>query len=63
MKVLVIIIAVFFIIFALIVGSFVVKVFQLALRQFETGNDRRIEMSKEHERMKREFEDKWHDLR
>ena len=63
MKALVIVIAVLFIIFALIIGSFVYKFFQMTFKQIESSHAKRIEMSKEHERMKREFEDRWHNSR
>lgn len=63
MKILIIIISVLFIIFALIVGSFVYKFFQMTFKQIENSNSKRIEMSKEHERMKREVQDRQNRLR
>jgi hypothetical protein len=63
MKVLVVVFSVLFLFFILIVGSLIYKIFQMVLVQMETSNAKRIEMSKKHERMKREFEDRWHNSR
>lgn len=63
MKVLVVVFAVLFLFFILIVGSLIYKILQMVLAQMETSNAKRIEMSKERERMKREFEDRWHNSR
>lgn len=63
MKVLVVVFAVLFLFFILIVGSLIYKIFQMVLVQMETSNAKRIEMSKKRERMKREFEDRWHNSR
>lgn len=63
MKALIIVIAVVFIILILIIGSFTCKFFQMAFKQIKNSNAKRIEMSKEHERMKQEFEDRHNKLR
>lgn len=63
MKTLIIVIAIVLLVFILIISSLIIKFFQMVFKQMKDINAKRIEMSKERERMKREFEDKSHNSR
>lgn len=63
MKTLIILIAIVLLVFILIIGSFIIKFFQMVFRQMKDTNNKRIEMHKDFERMKREVEDRHDELR
>lgn len=63
MKALIVVIAVAFLIFVLLFGTFLYKAFQMIFKQIQCSDAKRIAMSKEHERMKQEFEDRQNRLR
>lgn len=63
MKTLIIVIAIVLLIFILIIGGLSIKIFHNVFKRMKDTNDKRIEMHKDFERMKREVEDRHNKLR
>lgn len=63
MTTLIIVITIFLLIFILIIGGLSIKIFNNVLKRMKDTNNKRIEMHKDFERMKREVEDRHDELR
>ena len=63
MKTLIIVIAIVLLVFILIIGGLSIKIFHNVFKRMKDTNDKRIEMHKDFERMKREVEDRHNKLR
>lgn len=63
MKTLIIVIAILLLIFILIIGGLSIKIFKNVFKRMKDTNNKRIEMHKYFELMKREVEDRHNKLR
>lgn len=63
MTTLIIVIAIVLLIFILIIGGLSIKIFNNVFKRMKDTNNKRIEMHKDFERMKREVEDIHDELR
>lgn len=63
MTTLIIVIAIVILILIMIIGSFIIKIFNRGFKRMKDTNNKRIEMHKDFERMKREVEDRHDELR